>query len=173
VARYVGLAGEVDRWARTLHDGSREVVWIMPPSARDLEHEVHQVVVRDLYRLLADELGSTVIDGSMAIGAAGDFVESILEGGTTVRVRSPDGLHLCPDGARRLAAAVAAVEPVVADALGSVVVAASGSVAAWTVDEAFSRAGCARPAPSVVRVLGVVEAPRDDGRSTRFFDRLR
>src|SRR5262245_33665024 len=91
---------QAQRMTDLAEDAGADVVWVLPPPMQD---DVDQAVVealRDDYEQVVDDSGASAVDANEVLADAnGAFLGA--DGGTPLR--SVDGVHLAPAGARRLA----------------------------------------------------------------------
>jgi uncharacterized protein len=102
---------DVAEAARLLTGAGARVVWIGLPWIRDLASRQQVAALDDAFRTVAGRVaGVTFVDGAAVLaGPDGGYAEHLPgPGGRPERVRKLDGVHLCPAGAARLAAAVVA-----------------------------------------------------------------
>ena len=94
----------------TLEEAGTDIYWVLPPPvASDSGNETINGL-RAVYRdLAADHPGITLVDAAPPLtDSTGQFRWAIPDGeGGELQVRAPDGVHLTPDGARRLASVIA------------------------------------------------------------------
>lgn len=93
--------------ARRLTERAQEdadVVWVLPPPMQDEGDQAVVEALREGYEEVADETGAATVDANDAL-ATDDGAFLGADGGTPLR--SPDGVHLAPEGARRLAEVIA------------------------------------------------------------------
>lgn len=110
-AFYEALAGEA---AGILTAGGARLVWVGMPLVGAGPDPTARVAALNavLRRVAARHPRVTFVDAAGALaGPDGRFAPVQLDGTTPVRVMKPDGEHLCPAGAARLAAAVVAAVP--------------------------------------------------------------
>jgi hypothetical protein len=94
-----------------LEAAGTDVFWVLPPPVASDAGTVTIDGLREVYRdLAADHPGVTLVDAAPPLtDDQGRFLWSVPDGqGGTVPLRAPDGVHLAEEGARRLAAAIAA-----------------------------------------------------------------
>lgn len=102
----------LDPWLQLVTARGAEVLWIgNPPVPAEIFRERFAGYEEVLRRLPARWPRVRYLSSSVALnGTVGPEVHDVITGtdGIPIRTRQTDGLHLCPDGAARLAAAVAA-----------------------------------------------------------------
>jgi hypothetical protein len=87
----------------------RMVVWVGLPVMRSADFDARMQVENAVYRAQAAQRPGVVFVDSRPLLSAGDGSYSPYlpdASGAQTLVRAPDGIHLSPDGGRRLAAAV-------------------------------------------------------------------
>jgi len=93
----------LDRWADLLRRDGARLYWLTPAPARNPTIDARLDVVTSAFRALASRRPAiTIVDSAIALGATG-YLERTASGD---RLRRVDGLHLCPAGAARVAAAL-------------------------------------------------------------------
>lgn len=104
--------------AAILTGGGARLIWVGMPLAGDAADLTARVTAFNaVVRKVAAGPRLTFVDAAAALaGPDGRFAPVQLDGATPVRVMKPDGEHLCPAGAARLAAAVVAAVPLEAGA---------------------------------------------------------
>jgi hypothetical protein len=111
-AWYGGLVEEAHS---ILTASGARVFWVGTPWQRASGTRERVAAVNDVFRTVASRAGSVYIDSARRLaGRDGDYREFAAgPGGRVVRWRKTDGVHLCPDGAARVASAVvSALAPV-------------------------------------------------------------
>jgi hypothetical protein len=85
-----------------------DVAWVLPPPMSGPDGQAVVDGLRRGYEKVADDTGADLIDADDVLARAdGSFMaRGRGAGGQTVSLRSPDGVHLAPAGAARLAALV-------------------------------------------------------------------
>ncbi len=128
--------GEMDALVALVHEAGARLVWLTP-LPNDPGHYDGDLapVLGAVVRLPQRSPDVAVVDSAAAIGAPGGGFARYLPGpeGTPEEVRKPDGIHLCPAGAGRLAAAVA---PAVA-AWWAFAPAPGWEAGAWRADDRY------------------------------------
>lgn len=86
------------------------VLWVSPPLVRDpAQAAVFAELAQRFAAFAGEDEAVTLVDGNTAVAAPDGRFTEVLDGPRGLeRVRVADGLHLCPDGAARLAAMVMA-----------------------------------------------------------------
>lgn len=104
-------AAVVDPWVRMISSKGAEVVWIGSPEMPNAVMEDAFARLDGVYQDVPNRFPQvSFFEAADAIGGAGDRTTAVIttETGARVRSRQLDGLHLCSDGAARLAAQLAA-----------------------------------------------------------------
>lgn len=96
---------------RLIAGGCEQVVWLLLPPMRDTIVSEHAQQVNEILKeAAASRPGVRVYDFSSLVAdrRTGGYTEHLMDPKTAaaIRVRDPDGIHLTPDGARRLATAL-------------------------------------------------------------------
>jgi hypothetical protein len=98
---------ELEAWVDTLTSTGARVLWLGIPPVRDETLAAPLSTLDAEFRALADDRPDVdYLDTGAALGSlSGEYVE--VDSASAVRLRMTDGLHLCPEGAARIAEAVA------------------------------------------------------------------
>lgn len=102
---------QADQVASMLEEAGTDIYWVLPPPVAAPAGNETVLGLREVYRdLAADHPGITLVDGAPPLtDEQGRFLWSVPDGeGGEVPLRAGDGVHLAPEGARRLAATIAA-----------------------------------------------------------------
>ncbi len=135
---------ELHAWVDTLTASGSEVLWLSVPPVRDAVLAAQLQPIDAEFRLLAaDRPDVEYLDTAILVGdPSGAYLER--DPASNVALRMTDGLHLCPEGAARIADAVVAhlgvgpIDP------------AAWRDGAWRLDaERFDPANCPEPAPTI------------------------
>lgn len=99
----------VEPWLDEVAAAGVEVVWIgMPPVNEPVMDGRVRAVMAVLDAVSDERTGVRFVDAGSVLAPGGTYTDSVPgDDGVAVRVRRTDGLHLCPDGAARIAALVA------------------------------------------------------------------
>ncbi|MET0739881.1 MAG: GDSL-type esterase/lipase family protein [Acidimicrobiales bacterium] len=89
-------------------EAGAEVAWILPPPMSGPDGQAVVDGLRDVYEQVAEDTGAELIDANDVLAREnGSFLaRGTNADGESVPLRSPDGVHLAPTGAARLAALV-------------------------------------------------------------------
>lgn len=101
----------LDPWIRMVTDQGGEVIWLGAPVVAAPEANRGLVALNEVYRALGERWDEVryVDTGEALSGDGGGYTELLTAStGRVLRIRQVDGLHLCPDGAVRLAEVVLA-----------------------------------------------------------------
>lgn len=96
----------VEPWLDAVTASGAEVVWVGQPAAADWGRSLQFARLNEVYAAVADTRSEvTFVDGAAELsGPQGPFTDVGVDAfGRPVRWRNLDGLHLCADGAVRLA----------------------------------------------------------------------
>ena len=95
---------------RLLTAGGARLLWVGAPFLADPDTDARIDALDEELQEVTTAAAQTWIDGATALaGPDGGYAEAVPAfAGTLVRLRKPDGVHLCPDGAVRVAEPVAA-----------------------------------------------------------------
>jgi len=97
----------IEPWVEQVTDTGMRVVWLAMPVPSDPAAVTRMAALNDVYRAVANANdGVTLVETDPVIAAPdGTYTETVTSSdGRMLRVRALDGLHLCPDGARLIAA---------------------------------------------------------------------
>lgn len=131
----------LDPWLDLLTSRGAHVFWIGAPVVRDANVNLSFTVINQAFKASAEGRPDvTYVDpGPVLRGTDGSFSSGArLDDGTIVRTRQTDGLHLCPEGARLLAADLIANLARVHD----VRVAEDWITGSWRTDPAYPADRC-------------------------------
>jgi hypothetical protein len=96
---------QAQRMTEQAEEAGAEVVWVLPPPMRDRDDQAVVDGLRQGYTEVVDEVGGSLVDANEALADDQGRFLGADEDGTPLRV--PDGVHLAPGGARRLAEVIA------------------------------------------------------------------